>query len=166
PNQYACPHALEVKYRPPQKSHYYQCDFFLTLSKISCMILAIALLDLDHFKKINDTYLHTGGDIILKEVALQIKGQVRDVDIVARWGGEEFAVIFPNITLAEALSVLQRLQSVIERMRIAAYPNARVTVSIGVKQCIAMESSAELLKAADRALYQAKKQGRNRIICG
>lgn len=128
--------------------------------------LTIALLDLDHFKKINDTYLHTGGDIILKEVALQIKGQVRDVDIVARWGGEEFAVIFPNTTLAEALSVLQRLQSVIERMRIAAYPNARVTVSIGVKQCIAMESSAELLKAADRALYQAKKQGRNRIICG
>lgn len=126
--------------------------------------LSVALIDIDYFKQINDTYLHTGGDVVLKQVAELLQQLVREVDGVARWGGEEFAIIFPQTMLADAVLVLERIRVAIENLRVENFEEARITVSIGVTELTKEESSAELLKNADRALYTAKEQGRNRIV--
>tara|TARA_R110002020_G_scaffold463360_1_gene683408 strand:- start:3813 stop:4202 length:390 start_codon:yes stop_codon:yes gene_type:complete len=125
------------------------------------------LLDLDFFKQINDRFLHAGGDIILKQVALFIADSVREVDHVARWGGEEFAIIFPQTAMEEASQVVERIRLGIEAMRFDKVDsNARVTVSIGITALLPNISAAQLLKQADRALYEAKSKGRNRIVRG
>ena len=129
--------------------------------------LAIGLLDLDYFKQINDRYLHAGGDVILTEVAHFIAQSVRDIDFVARWGGEEFAIIFPQTSLAEATAVLERIRVGVAQLTFAKVNvAAKVTVSIGVVASEQVDSSAALLQAADRALYQAKAKGRNQIVQG
>lgn len=129
--------------------------------------LTIALLDLDFFKQINDRFLHAGGDIILKQVASFIADSVREVDHVARWGGEEFAIIFPQTAMEEASQVVERIRLGIEAMRFDKVDsNARVTVSIGITALLPNISAAQLLKQADRALYEAKSKGRNRIVRG
>ncbi len=125
------------------------------------------MLDLDFFKQINDRFLHAGGDIILKQVALFIADSVREVDHVARWGGEEFAIIFPQTAMEEASQVVERIRLGIEAMRFDKVDsNARVTVSIGITALLPNISAAQLLKQADRALYEAKSKGRNRIVRG
>lgn len=128
--------------------------------------LTVALIDIDYFKKINDTYLHTGGDVVLQHVSRLLEQQIREVDSVARWGGEEFAIIFPQTPLADALVVLERIRRATENMHIEKFEQAKITVSIGATELSDEESSAQLLKNADRALYTAKEQGRNRIVTG
>lgn len=128
--------------------------------------LAIALLDLDYFKQINDKYLHAGGDSILKRVADLIAANAREVDLVARWGGEEFAIIFPKTSKKDAAKVLERIRLAVAQLRFPDIDKtASVTVSIGL---VATESAAnkeaqQLLKHADRMLYNAKQGGRNRL---
>ncbi|RUO73126.1 ligand-binding sensor domain-containing protein [Idiomarina ramblicola] len=126
--------------------------------------LSLAILDVDYFKEVNDTYLHTVGDKVLIRLAEVLRDEIRDIDYVARWGGEEFAVLITHSELEVAKEASERL-----RERIAATPfkdlveDMKITVSIGVASSYHYADHAGLLVAADQALYQAKSAGRNRI---
>jgi diguanylate cyclase (GGDEF)-like protein len=124
----------------------------------------LALLDIDHFKKVNDTYGHRAGDAVLKKVALTIKSMVSLNDFPARYGGEEFAIIFTDMDLNEAMLNIENI-----RMQIAAQPHEElnghaVTISIGVHDYRKGCSKEMLFKGADEALYEAKRNGRNKTV--
>ncbi len=126
--------------------------------------LSLALLDIDHFKRFNDTYGHQQGDIVLQELARTLRGQVRNLDVVARYGGEEFAVIMPDATPEVALRVAERLRAAVEGHPVEGPTGPlRVTISLGVASVPRAEIGvpAGLIAAADRALYRAKERGRN-----
>ena len=127
--------------------------------------LGLILLDVDHFKQINDQYGHQVGDQVLRQLAEVLKGAIRETDFVARYGGEEFAVILPNTHLAGALTVAERISHDIHRMHLSAQKQLRVTASFGIS-CFptrAIASAEQLIKAADDAMYRAKNEGRNKI---
>jgi two-component system, cell cycle response regulator len=131
--------------------------------------LAVAMIDLDHFKRINDTHGHPVGDEVLREVAGRIRAAVRTYDSVGRYGGEEFLVIAPGIEEPQAVELAERIRRQIETAPIVtAGPTLRVTLSVGVvvqssHQRAPLES---VLSAADQALYKAKRSGRNRSVLG
>jgi diguanylate cyclase (GGDEF)-like protein len=127
---------------------------------------AVVMLDLDYFKRVNDTFLHAGGDIVLREVARRIAGAVRGYDTVARWGGEEFVVLLPSIRDDDALrSVAESLRLAISSEPIPFGDDAlAVTASAGAARASIGRFTAEaLVDAADRALYSAKRRGRDRL---
>jgi diguanylate cyclase (GGDEF)-like protein len=120
------------------------------------------MMDLDHFKAINDRYGHPMGDEVLRRIGAQLAASVRVEDIVCRYGGEEFAIVAPNISTG-ALVLADRLRSAIEQMSFSFGGNeVKVTVSIGVASCEETPDST-LLNQADAALYRAKQSGRNRV---
>lgn len=127
--------------------------------------LAFLMIDIDHFKKVNDTYGHLVGDVILKEVARLIKKSVRGIDLLARFGGEEFSVILPETDKGGAIMVAERINQYICRQPLVAFDEKILTmVSIGV--AVYPENTVNsdiLLEVADEALYKAKISGRNRI---
>lgn len=123
---------------------------------------SLLLLDLDHFKSVNDQYGHAMGDAILKRFTRLIKTRLRASDIFGRWGGEEFLVIVPNAHLAEAQSLAEKLRAAIEAGSFEA--DLRLTVSIGVTEYREGEKEGSLLERVDQALYQAKHDGRNLVI--
>jgi len=129
--------------------------------------LTVCMLDLDFFKKINDSYGHPAGDAVLKETARLLKESLRQYDVPCRFGGEEFAVIMPNTRIADALIFCERLRKKIQDTPVK-FDSQRIefTVSIGLAQFSAEsdESVADLIRRADDGLYEAKKQGRNRIV--
>jgi diguanylate cyclase (GGDEF)-like protein len=121
----------------------------------------LLILDIDHFKKINDTYGHQTGDAVLRAVARRLSETVRVGDVVARYGGEEFAIVMPNATTEDAILLAERI------LRNVANIDVPVTASIGIATFIrhATDGSA-LIDAADRALYESKRSGRNRAtVC-
>ncbi len=127
--------------------------------------LGLVMIDIDHFKSVNDTYGHPAGDAVLREVSRRVASQVRTVDRVARFGGEEFAVILMQTDVASASDVAQRICQAVSRDPIIATDTAAlsVTVSAGVAMLPQdARSEAALIAAADRALYAAKEAGRNR----
>jgi diguanylate cyclase (GGDEF)-like protein len=117
--------------------------------------VAIALLDLDHFKGHNDEHGHDGGDVLLKEAAAMWLGELRDSDLLVRYGGEEFALLLPDCGAAD-------VHAVVEKVRLATPP--RVTCSAGVATWNGIESPDEFTKRADRALYAAKHAGRDMTV--
>jgi diguanylate cyclase (GGDEF)-like protein len=124
----------------------------------------VAVLDIDHFKQVNDNHGHLAGDLVLKAVSQTIAGQLRAQDLFGRLGGEEFGILFYATTRAEALEGAERVRRAVEELTEADYPP--VTVSIGLA---AMEHGDKLehaLAQADAALYVAKREGRNRCIVG
>ena len=125
--------------------------------------LSIVMMDLDHFKNINDTYGHAAGDEVLKVICKQIKKLMREIDIVARMGGEEFAFLLPETTNNEAIKLTERIRLVIENTVIKYKENKiKITASFGVCSCKTIEETLEtMLTKADDALYIAKKKGRN-----
>lgn len=124
---------------------------------------AVLMLDLDHFKKVNDSLGHAAGDELLRSVAALCAVSLRKEDVLARYGGEEFVVIAPLTKLHEAGLLAQRMRSAIEEARFEILGGGTMTVSIGVAG--AREGSLEaLLKNADAALYQAKVSGRNQVV--
>ncbi|MEU6742044.1 GGDEF domain-containing protein [Streptosporangium sandarakinum] len=127
--------------------------------------LALLIVDIDHFKRVNDTYGHLVGDQVLAGVASTIRSQLRDYDVVGRFGGEEFVVLLPRADVTEARRVAERLRSRIGRMAVPADDNlVTVTISAGVAiMSMHGDDLIELLAAADLALYQAKEMGRDRI---
>ncbi len=127
--------------------------------------VSLLLADLDHFKKINDTYGHPRGDTVLKETARIILDAMRAVDLVARFGGEEFVVIMPSTDLDGACIAAERVRAAIEAHHFEGLPEAGViTVSIGVARLLEdVEDMDVLIKMADDALYRAKESGRNRV---
>lgn len=134
---------------------------------------SIFLLDIDFFKKINDTYGHQIGDMVLKKLATVIVDSVRELDVVIRYGGEEILVILPNTRMANAVELAQRVrQKVKETMMVGPdqeknRPAIYITVSIGVtgyRFSDKLDTAPELVERADQALYQAKHQGRNKVV--
>ena len=124
----------------------------------------ILLGDIDHFKRINDRCGHDIGDQVLVAVAAALRASLREVDIVSRWGGEEFLVLLPSTRSGEAFELAERLRLRVEALEIVdrqANP-VRVTISIGVAPLVADESGSTWLRRADEALYRAKDDGRNR----
>jgi len=126
--------------------------------------LSILALDLDRFKKINDTYGHDVGDIVLKEFAKLVQKILRPSDYIARMGGEEFTVLLSNTDEESALEVANRILLQVENMDLSELnEELKVTVSIGVSTCKAESSMDGLMKIADEKLYQSKTEGRNRV---
>ncbi|MBR6099274.1 GGDEF domain-containing protein [bacterium] len=126
--------------------------------------LTIAIIDIDFFKKVNDNYGHLCGDYILKEVAYLIMDNFRKTDIVFRYGGEEFVVILTETSLEQSKIPLERLRHTIENYNfVFENTSLKVTISTGVASNSA-ETVNEFLNNADKALYEAKNSGRNRII--
>jgi two-component system, cell cycle response regulator len=127
--------------------------------------LSFIMADVDHFKRVNDTYGHSVGDQVLQEVARAIISQCREVDLPARYGGEEFAVIVPDETAEGAMVLAERCrQTITEAQVTVGGQEVRVTASFGVATTVNMPSVDALVEAADDALYQAKQAGRNRAI--
>lgn len=126
--------------------------------------LCLALMDIDRFKSINDRYSHAVGDEVLKAVAALMRRQCREIDLVSRWGGEEFALLFPNTRPEDARVICERLRQAIESMDLEAIaPELRLTASIGIASHADAPDHDRLVSRADAALYQAKQAGRNRV---
>ncbi len=129
--------------------------------------LTVLVLDIDFFKAINDTHGHDAGDDVLREFSVRIKKSIRGIDLACRYGGEEFVVVMPETDLAVATMVAERL-----RRRIATEPfpiqdgskSLEVTISVGISALGRDDTSANILKRADAALYRAKRDGRNRVV--
>jgi diguanylate cyclase (GGDEF)-like protein len=133
--------------------------------------LTLLLIDIDNFKKINDTYGHLTGDVVLRRVAHALRGQVRDCDWVARYGGEEMSILLPSTDLKGALVVAERIRRYIRDMIFFTEEKHQIppiTVSIGVAQQRKSDTPTELINRADQALYLAKTSGRNQVCaeCG
>ena len=130
------------------------------------------MTDIDYFKKVNDTYGHATGDLVLKTIAKVIRGQLREYDIAGRYGGEEFSLLLPFTNINEAQMVAERLRRTIENtvIDISKVNNEndvktiQITLSLGVYQIKESDSDVDLMKKADKALYQAKNTGRNRVV--
>ncbi len=125
--------------------------------------LSMIMTDIDHFKRVNDEYGHQGGDQVLRHFGALLKSQIRVIDTVARFGGEEFVVLMPHTTAAQAAAKAEQIRSVLAAAPIEPLTRA-VTSSFGVAQHAAGESGDALIQRADAALYEAKAGGRNRVI--
>ena len=128
--------------------------------------LACLMLDIDHFKRINDEYGHTAGDAVLRQLAAILKSASRAEDMVFRYGGEEFSAILTNANLKIALQIGERIRALIEKADFVwEKQHIPVTISIGAAVATGTETdSQELIQAADAALYEAKERGRNRVV--
>ncbi len=127
--------------------------------------VSFVILDIDHFKSINDQHGHEAGDYVLKEAARVIKDQLRDQDLIARWGGEEFLVILPDTTLNDALAGAERIREGLVAHKFRA-PNGKpitLTISAGVSEFRADDDLNAAINRADRALFRGKESGRNRV---
>jgi diguanylate cyclase (GGDEF)-like protein len=126
--------------------------------------LSFALFDLDHFKRINDTYSHIAGDRALVEVGSLLREQVGALGKVARWGGEEFAVLFAGVGLEEARRCCERVRLAVERLDCSAFaPGWKMSISGGVAERTGLAHNERLVSRADTILYDAKREGRNCI---
>ena len=132
--------------------------------------LSVIMTDIDFFKGVNDTYGHAVGDLVLKTVSDVIRLQLREYDIAGRYGGEEFTIILPNTNAKSALMVAERLRKTVEKTNIDIskinpnYKKINVTISLGVYEIQAGDTVETLIINADKALYKAKMDGRNRVI--
>lgn len=127
--------------------------------------LVLAILDLDHFKSINDSEGHAAGDQVLQAFARTVQATVRNTDMLARWGGEEFVLMLYDSDAASALGLLERVRAKVQAMELPFDGRSvRVTVSMGVALSRPGEPLERLLERADVALYEAKSQGRNRVV--
>lgn len=139
-------------------------EFVRTLryqSPTSCI-----MIDIDHFKRINDQYGHRAGDMVLKEIARLIKCCIREIDTAARWGGEEFSILLPQTKLDAAANVAQRTLNSVSHYTFSSFTE-KITVSIGIATVPekTIDTAEKLIHAADLALYKAKANGRDRVEC-
>lgn len=130
-------------------------------------LLALAMIDIDRFKPINDTYGHQAGDAVLRTVAARLQGMLRTSDTLCRYGGEEFALILPHISLENSRFLLDRLRKAIEGLTVELEDGTQVnlTISIGIAQLEEGVMAGEMVRRADDVLYTSKQTGRNRVTC-
>lgn len=128
--------------------------------------LALLMLDLDHFKAVNDRYGHVAGDLVIAALAEIMRRSVRVFDVCARYGGEEFAVLLPNITREHAASTAERIRRRVEAYRLSDphLRDLRLTISVGLAMASESTTAHDLVERADQALYAAKRAGRNRVV--
>lgn len=127
---------------------------------------AIALIDIDHFKAINDTYGHVAGDIVLRQLSKMLKQNLRATDVAGRYGGDEFCVILPELPLFNAAQAMEALRERFATLGYEQNPALKVSLSIGLAAYDPAHTDAtRWLNDADQALYEAKASGRNRVIC-
>ncbi|MGF6095893.1 diguanylate cyclase [Pseudomonas sp. 18175] len=124
----------------------------------------IALIDIDHFKQINDSHGHIVGDAVLRQLSAELRRNLRENDLAGRYGGDEFCVILPQMPLGQAAQAMERMRETFSNYRNPQIPELRVSLSIGLADFQASYTDAAMwLNAADRALYMAKDTGRNRV---
>lgn len=140
-----------------------RCEQERTLSLRKNTQVCLIVMDIDYFKPINDNYGHSAGDIVLKELASRIQSTIRDMDISARWGGEEFLVLCPDTNKLEAQLLAVRLQKAISQNTFTAV--GKLTCSFGVAEFKPGESFTQWFDRGDQALYQAKNNGRDCVVC-
>ncbi|MGE5589886.1 MAG: GGDEF domain-containing protein [Bacillota bacterium] len=127
--------------------------------------VSLVMLDIDQFKAYNDSFGHLQGNGVLKQVADTLRGAVRASDLVARYGGDEFAVILPETDTEEALAMAERIRERVDSLGIEVTPGDRIPVSLGVATFPQHgRTRTELVERADQALYRVKRQGRNRVV--
>ena len=126
--------------------------------------LSLIMMDLDFFKKINDTYGHLCGDCVLREITMLVNRTIRQYDLFARWGGEEFMILSPNNDMENARQLAERLRTEIEGFDFTSAHS--VTCSFGVAEFREGDDIDSFTKRADDALYKAKDKGRNRVELG
>lgn len=136
---------------------------FMGLVRREKIPASLVYLDIDHFKKVNDTFGHAAGDVVLKEIASLLKRSVREVDVVARIGGEEIAIILEGTEGDRAIEKAQKLREGIQTLIFKDYPGLKVTASFGVATLNGSETLEDVRANADKALYVAKENGRNRV---
>jgi two-component system cell cycle response regulator len=143
-------------------------DSLISNAQKSNKPLAFLIMDIDHFKSVNDTHGHDIGDEVLREFANRISANIRGIDLACRYGGEEFVVVMPDTDVDFAYTIAERLRKSVETtpIEISRAPGAlSVTISIGIAASAGGDDNAEkLLHRADQALYRAKREGRNRVI--
>lgn len=127
--------------------------------------LSMIIIDLDHFKVVNDTYGHSEGDQVLKSFAGLLREMIRAEDVAARWGGEEFIIVLPHTSCDDAAALAERVRSAFEH-HADGTSQIELSASFGVVQLRDGESADALIRRADAALYRAKREGRNRVIIG
>lgn len=129
--------------------------------------LSVIMIDIDHFKRLNDTYGHAAGDFVLKETSSAIKKNLRKADVLARYGGEEFIILLPMSPIAQVQIVAERIRESVESMSIAF--NCQMlttTISLGASEMHKNDTKiTDIIERADKALYAAKNMGRNRAVC-
>ena len=123
--------------------------------------LSIIMCDIDHFKKINDTFGHDVGDNALKVFSTKINDNIREVDMFARWGGEEFMILMPNVNAEGAFSLAEKLRKIIEETDVKTADS--FTASFGVTDLNANDTAESFIKRVDDAMYKAKNTGRNKV---
>lgn len=127
--------------------------------------LTIMICDIDHFKNINDRYLHDAGDSVLKQIAQELQASIRNYDRVARWGGEEFLFLLPNTTLEEGVKIAEKIRIMVSKTAfLFGEHEIYLSVSFGVSQMRKNEPIEATINEADRLLYQAKNNGRNQTV--
>jgi diguanylate cyclase (GGDEF)-like protein len=137
---------------------------YVSLAERSGAATSVIMLDLDHFKALNDKHGHAKGDAVLRDVAAQLVGGLRPTDVVCRYGGEELLVILPDCGAEDACLRAEALRSRIEGL--SEVHDAAISASFGVSSIPEISTSAaDLIPMADNALYSAKQQGRNRVVC-
>lgn len=126
--------------------------------------LSLLVLDVDHFKPLNDNHGHDVGDQVLRKLGALLLDSVRQTDYAARWGGEEFVIMLPATALDDAETIAEKLRKKVEALTYETLPGQSVTVSVGVGERESGEAYYHLFKRVDRALYRAKEAGRNRVV--
>lgn len=147
-----------------RRSFFEISERFFKLARRKDVALSIIMLDIDHFKKVNDTYGHIVGDEILKFLVKIVNNEIRDSDVFARYGGEEFIILLPDTELEGAVKTAQKIRKVFESTSYKGDVEVSITVSFGVAQMKNEKIFNNLIIRADKALYQAKEGGRNMVV--
>ncbi|MDI6743421.1 MAG: GGDEF domain-containing protein, partial [Smithella sp.] len=126
--------------------------------------LSVGIIDLDHFKQVNDTYGHAAGDEVLRRTARLFRENLRTMDVVGRWGGEEFIIMLPEIAIDQANMTCNRLLKAFGATDIdVGSASIKITATIGITQLLPGDKIDEVIRRADEALYKGKEAGRNRV---
>jgi diguanylate cyclase (GGDEF)-like protein len=142
-------------------------EFLAGQSERTGLPFSLLIMDLDHFKRFNDTMGHQTGDELLQDLVRILQSNVRKGDLVARYGGEEFVVLLPNCAIERSLELGETLRTLVHEhgtTRLERYRGLQVSISMGAAQWRKGESVAALIGRADAALYEAKHAGRNRVL--